>query len=264
MIIFIPTRGRLSQQYTRVSLFAHQLPYRVIMVVPECEQEHWMDEKFVVPDEYKFSDIRQAIVDKYWEEDPYHVCIDDDLKFYIRKSASDWRLRYTELDDIIKMFKRIENYLEDYAHGALSPREGNNRVVRKYLENTRAMRFHFYDAEIIHKEGLDFRDVVCRQDFHMTLSLLELGYNNVVDFEYAQGQRGSQAKGGCERYRTLELMAAEAYKLQELHPVGVKVVQKKTKSAWGGMRTDVTCQWKKSFCIRQDERKLFRSENEGN
>lgn len=260
MLIFIPTRGRVDTQYTRIALFANSISYRVIMVVPECEKQHWKSvDKFIVPDDYKFSDIRQEILDTYWQADPYHMCIDDDVKFYVRKSKEDWHLRYTEYEDILVMLKRIDNYMiEGYAHGAISPREGNNRVEELTRENTRAMRCHFYDAKILHKEGFDFRDVVCRQDFHMTLSMLELGYINIVDYEFAQGQRSSQAKGGCERYRTLELMAEEAHKLKALHPVGVRIVEKKTKHSWGGTRTDVTCQWKKSYCIRSNERKLYR------
>lgn len=264
MIIFIPTRGRIAKQYTRTSLFVDKIPYRVVMVVPECESHHWDCDKFVVPDDYKFPDIRQALVREFWEEDPHHMCMDDDLKFYIRRDPEDWHLLYSTYDEIVEMLKEIEVWVDKYAHGALSPREGNNRVEALTVENTRAMRCHFYNAEVIHKEGLDFRESVCKEDFHMTLSLLELGYKNLVSYRYAQGQiSGSNATGGCERYRTMEMMEIEAHKLKALHPKGVKVVQKKTKVAWnGGVRTDVICYWKKSYCIRANERILYRSKNE--
>jgi len=259
MIIFIPTRGRRHYQYTRKALYVDKIPFKVVMVVTECEEHQWdTANKLVIPDEYKFSDIRQEIVNKYWSIDPHHMCIDDDLKFYVRIKENDWHLRYTNYDDIIIMLNRIEKYLEDYAHGGISPRELNNRHNILTENNTRVTRCHFYNAADLHGEGFDFRDLICKQDFHMTLSMLELGYQNIVDFEFAQGQRGSQAKGGCERYRTLELMAAEAHKLKELHPNFIRVSEKITKGSWGGKRTDVTCYWKKSFCTRENDRKLYR------
>jgi len=258
MIIFIPTRGRVNVQRTRKHLFVDKIPYRTIMVVPECEADQWDCEKFVVPDNYIFPDIRQAIVREFWEVDPYHMCMDDDLEFAIRRIKDDWHILPCTFEEIVAMLREVEVWLDTYAHGAISPREGNNRVEALTVENSRAMRCHFYDAEIIYKEELDFRESKCKEDFHMTLSLLELGYTNIVSYKYAQGQSGSNSKGGCERYRTPEMMEQEAYKLKELHPNGVTIVHKKTKMSWGGgTRIDVMCYWKKSFCTRANERKLF-------
>ncbi|KKL53419.1 hypothetical protein LCGC14_2275600, partial [marine sediment metagenome] len=45
---------------------ADAIPYKVIMVVPECEKQHWKEmDRYVVPDDYMFSDIRQEIVEEY-------------------------------------------------------------------------------------------------------------------------------------------------------------------------------------------------------
>jgi hypothetical protein len=94
----------------------------------------------------------------------------------------------------------------------------------------------------------------------MTLSLLELGYPNLISFKYMHDQPTSGSKGGCERYRTKEMLDQEARKLQDLHPGFVSIVEKSTKHAWGGgKRTDVICYWKKAFCSKQNERKLFRN-----
>jgi hypothetical protein len=58
---------------------------------------------------------------------------------------------------------------------------------------------------------------------------------------------GSSADGGCSTYRTPELQAQAARLLAELHAPYVKVVEKETKTAWGGgTRTDVMIQWKRA------------------
>ena len=54
--------------------------------------------------------------------------------------------------------------------------------------------------------------------------------------------------GGCSTYRTMELQGAAAEKLAAKHHPFVKVVIKKTKTAWGGAeRKDVIVQWKKAY-----------------
>jgi hypothetical protein len=110
------------------------------------------------------------------------------------------------------------------------------------------MRFHFYRASVLKEINFHFDDVVTKQDFHMTLSLLEHGYPNVVNFGWMQGQPGSNTDGGCSWYRTPEVMAAGAIRLKELHPDFVRIVEKETLHSWGGgKRLDVNVSWKKAL-----------------
>ena len=86
------------------------------------------------------------------------------------------------------------------------------------------------------------------EDFHVTLSLLELCFPNLVMQDFACGQAASNAPGGCSLYRDAKLQSQAAMNLAAAHPGFVKVVTKNAKS-WQGMntRTDVRVQWKKAF-----------------
>ena len=89
------------------------------------------------------------------------------------------------------------------------------------------------------------------EDFDVTLSLLELGYPNRITYKYAWGQGRSGDDGGCSLYRTSEMQKNAAIRLAEFHPRTVKVVNKRSKTKWGGLdsevRVDVIVNWKKAF-----------------
>jgi hypothetical protein len=86
------------------------------------------------------------------------------------------------------------------------------------------------------------------EDFDVALSLLTKGYENAIINTVAHNQKGSGAVGGCSVWRTPQVQAQAALKLAELYPGIVKVVEKTTKTAWGGgTRTDVTIQWKAAY-----------------
>jgi hypothetical protein len=88
-----------------------------------------------------------------------------------------------------------------------------------------------------------------QEDFNMTLNLLRRGYKNLMLHRWVHNQAGgSGAVGGCNTYRKLEERDKTIYRLAELHPGLVQVVEKQTKTAWGGQkRLDVVVQWKKAY-----------------
>lgn len=269
MRIFVPTRARIDAQITRREFFLDDplLPYPVTYIVPESEHDRfkarWPQSKdiVVVPDTFKLSDIRQAIIEHHAEPDPFHVCMDDDLVFLRRWAPLDIRQRSRgtkaapiRFPDAVAAFQKMESWLKDgYVHGALSPRGGNNTIEGTHKINGRACDCHFYRADVIKAEGLRFTDVTLRQDFHMTLSLLELGYSNVIDAEFMTGQSDGKP-GGCQVYRTPEMLAQQAHLLAELHPGFVKVVEKERKGGFG-VSTDVRISWAKAFRSRVSDRK---------
>lgn len=255
MQIFIPTRGRIDKQYTLDNLFlnSHYMSYQIYMIVPECEKSLWKngDGKIIktVPDNFGYSDIRQWILENF-NTDPNHLVIDDDLTFYRRKENSTY-LRKTNLEDIKNMLSWINNQFEkDFAHGGISAREGNNNIETSEFENTRMMRCCFYNANILNKHNIRCDDVICRMDFHITLSLLKLGYKNIVNFEFAHNQpnSGNSNAGGCSHYRSLKLMNEQALLLENLHKPYVKTYKKKTKTSYDGQeRIAVKISWKKAW-----------------
>ena len=253
LAIYIPTRGRVDRQLTAQNFQVDDLPWPVYRVVPECEADQWNVDKLVVPNDYKFSDIRQFILQ---QPPAYHIVMDDDLSPALRLENDPTRFlsfkqmsQQERIDHSKKLISDIEELLDQgWIHGGVAVRQGGNRDTNRYQLNTREMRFHFYNANFVKHLGYDFRRVVIKQDLDFTLWMLEQGIPNILINYYVQDQDGSNSEGGCSRYRTDEVLTEGAYKLASLHPEFVQVVEKKPKTAWGGKsRLDVNIQWKKAY-----------------
>lgn len=193
---------------------------------------------------------RNAILDEATRRGESHVAIlDDDINFLIRRDDHAYHLRGATEAEVRQMFQEIDETLEEYVHIGVSGREGNNRVLEDAVENTRMMRFVALDLEVLNKHQIRYR-LENREDFDLTLQLLTLGYPNLVYYKYAQGQKNSGMEGGLSGspVRTADAMAANAHELAELWPGLVKVVEKTTKTSFGGgTRTDVVIYWKKAY-----------------
>jgi len=208
----------------------------------------------VLPYGYEnLAEKRSLVIMTMVEENVDKYClIDDDLVFLIRRDATGFSMRNQEEADTLAMFDYIDRLLDTYPHGAISPREGNNRVgngTREQLDReiTRAMRFHFFRTkECLEMEHSRVKDL---EDFDFTLQMLKAGYKNVVPYWYSQGQGKTQAAGGCSVYRTHKVHEDAANLLVQLHPglVTKRLKQNKTDADGFGTRTEVTVQWKKAY-----------------
>jgi hypothetical protein len=182
--------------------------------------------------------------------------LDDDLRFYIRKATNDWHLRYLEAEEYPALFGLLDKWLDDYAHCGISAREGNNRVEHLSVESTRYMRVLAYNLDFF--DGIELGRVKVMEDFDINLQLLKKGLPSKISYYYAQGQGSSNAAGGCSEWRTLEVQSQGAERLKELHPEVVEVVEKETKTAWGGgTRKDVKVQWKRALKLGAQNGELF-------
>lgn len=249
MRLYIHTYGRANKQIT---LERFKPIEELVWLVVQEREEHLYDypRTLVLPDSIRtLSPTRQWILENAKAEKI--VMLDDDLAFYRRKSKADWHLRYCNEDDLWDLVDWFDSALDKYSHVGVSAREGNNRIERLEVENTRMMRCLGYNRKKVLKTGARFDRLPTKQDFDMTLQLLRKGHANLVSFEFAQGQwNGSQAEGGCSVYRTEQMMTESAEALAKLHPGFVKLREKTTKTAWkslGGVRIDVTCYWQKAF-----------------
>lgn len=250
--LYVQTYGRVNQQPTANFLLQHDIPFT--MVVQEREAhlyENWQAlgvELEVLPDHVR--DL--AHTREYQAYNPktrYFVWMDDDLKFFTRKTDSIY-LRPIETNaEAGALFKELYGWLKDgIPHVSVSMREGNNRIPEHYSEVMRMCRVLGYDSKVLHNLRVQIRRTKCREDFDLTLQLLRAGYPNRVTFKYAQNQKGSNTQGGCSVYRDDPLLAWSAHKLAKIHRPYVKVVRKQTKTAWGGKkRFDVQIQWKKAY-----------------
>jgi hypothetical protein len=255
MLIYIHTAGRPRRQIT-FDYLPRALQSKVQIVVQHKERDAYRAalpahaKLLILPSDIKtLSPTRQWLLDNCPEE---KFCfLDDDLEFAVRRADNPTLFKACALlpEHFPRIFDWLEQELDFYAHAGIIAREGANRFTDGMpLECTRMMRVLAYHARAVRSVGARFDRLPSKQDFDMTLQLLRAGFPNRVSTMYTQGQRGSDATGGCSVYRTDAMMEESALGLQKLHPQFVKLVRKKTKSAWGGKeRVDVTIQWKNAY-----------------
>jgi hypothetical protein len=254
MLIAIPSRARAAQVNHTFERLPPALQAQAVFFVPKAEVPEYaarfgnMAVQGVKVD--GIGKTRQFILDYAMANITNRkvTMLDDDLAFFVRRTDEPTKLEKATPADVKKLFARLENKLNKHAHAGVAAREGANRCVDDFLYNTRMLRVLSYNAEVLKREKIRYDRLPVMEDFDVTLQLLRKGYSNVVLNQWAQDQGTSNAPGGCSTYRTPEVQAAGAYGLAELHPEFVTVVQKETKTAWGGgTRTDVRIAWKKAY-----------------
>jgi hypothetical protein len=176
------------------------------------------------------------------------LMLDDDLDFAVRREDDPTKFRTAADADIADMLLDVQAKLKECPFVSVGAREGGHMNTADYVYNTRAMRALAYNAPFLQLKGVTCAPMRLMEDFHVALQLLEQGEDMVVCNRWVTNQRGgSGSKGGCSSFRTLEMQGEEARKLAELHPEFVTVVEKQTKTAWGGAkRLDVRVAWKKA------------------
>lgn len=178
------------------------------------------------------------------------VMLDDDVHFLVRRGPDMWQMRKTEKSEVDDLFRTVENLLYRYGHVGVSGREGNNRIgvgePPLIAENTRTIRFLAYRTEDFLRA--EHGRVRVMEDFDVNLQLLRRGVPNCSIHYWAQGQRMTNAPGGCSTYRSHEVHEQSAIRLAELHPGLVSLRQKQNKTGGDfGTRTEVTIQWKRAL-----------------
>jgi hypothetical protein len=174
--------------------------------------------------------------------------LDDDLVFATRRHDDPTKFRGATDNDVIVMFEAIENLLDHHSMVGVAGREGANRRTENVLLNTRLMRVLGYRADTLKELGIKATVADVMNDFGVVLELLTRGHAVANINWIVQNQHGSDTSGGCSTYRTAEVQTAAAKALHDRFPQFVKIVQKETKTAWGGKpRTDVIIQWKEAY-----------------
>lgn len=246
MEIYILSSGRAQKQTTWDNL-PRSLQERVKLVVPPDEATAYgryplLTGGWVVRNPGK---VRQRLIE---QAENKVVMLDDDLVFATRRTDDPTRFREATPYDLSTLFNEIEDSLSEFAHVGVAPREGGNRNTDRTMQCTRMMRVLAYQAQTLRAMKVRFDRLQVMEDFDVTLQLLRAGLPNIVLNHMVQNQNGSNAAGGCSQWRTPQIQTDAAYALKELHPRYVTVVQKETKTAWGGgVRTDVRIQWKEAY-----------------
>lgn len=284
LTLAIRTRGRADNQLSLKKFYLEEvckaLPWvRFRIIMPSSEKQAyvkyqpWTREFIrVTPDDYRSGDVFQFLTENFGR---YILAIDDDLQLDHRRDPASPSQRGASgrPTDVIQMLKRVRSWFEKgYVHGGLSLRANNHYCIGEtFKTNTRVCGADFWDAEILNSEGILFNQdgLQVRSDFHAWVSLLELGYPNVCDYEFMVGQNGagkgkeagSNAPGGCSTYRTPEYMEQQTILLQELHPESVSIRFKKRvtasalKLATDQGVPDVRIGWQKCLGIKANLRK---------
>jgi len=174
--------------------------------------------------------------------------LDDDLTFAIRRTDEPTKFSTPTDGDIEAVIEDVEYKLDSYAHVSIAPREGGNRRIEPYVPNTRALRALAFRVDKLKTYDIKFTDMEVMEDFYVQLSLLLKGESHLTINWMVQNQGGSNSEGGCSTYRTPEVQARAAEALHAKFPDFVRVVDKETKTAWGGgTRKDVVVSWKSAY-----------------
>jgi len=254
MQIFIPSHARANIQSTIKFIPPKWLKRTQLVIHPSEYDEyskHHLSTLLLVTNEdtYGIARTRQWIIDN--AKSKYVLMFDDDMEF--SKRNEEGKLRKSDLNDVDDMIKLLSIWLREdkFAHVGISPRAGNNYVKGDYTEIARMNNAYGFNISVLKKHNICFDHLKVMEDFDVTLSLLEAGYPNRVTYKYAWGQKKSGDVGGCSTYRTSGVQRQAAIQLCQRHPKSVKVVGKKTKTAWGGgignTRTDVCINWKIAY-----------------
>jgi hypothetical protein len=179
------------------------------------------------------------------------VMFDDDLRFAVRHADTGYKkLHQATSSEIDTHLRYLDSILDAYIHAGWSPRQGNNNQPADEIRCGRQMFVLGYRCDRIRSlvagGEVVLGRVATREDMELTVQLLKLGYENVIDYRIAADQvSGYAAKGGCSEERTIESTSADAEAFAALHPGYVKVVEKKYEGSPN--RKEVVVQWKKCY-----------------
>jgi hypothetical protein len=252
MLYYVHSAGRAGPLPTLDALLGTPHAARARLVVQAKEAKAYAAaypnvRTIVLPPSIKsLSPTRQWLLEN--SDSRKFILFDDDLAFAKRRIDDPTKFESTRPGRLKHMLDLLDRTLDKFAHVGVLAREGGNRITAPHVDVIRMMRVLGYDRDRVLATGARFDRLPTKQDFDMTLQLLRAGLPNRVIASYVQNQAGSNTAGGCSAYRTSEMMDKSAHDLAALHPGFVKVVQKNTKTSWGGgTRTDVTIAWKKAY-----------------
>jgi len=265
-LLYVPSRGRPHGDTIRC-LMAGGLTDRMRLVIREEELSLYAepsprgDGGFYTPHGIRIlttsaqtiTHTRQWIVDQH-DTSLYgaFICmLDDDLKVYRRSTVEPSKFlalessrEYAEMFDVLH---DAWNFYK-YAHVGILPREGAH-IYTENEECGRNMRLLCYDVEVMREKSILFR-TRGREDFDVQLQLIKAGYPNLLLYQWCHNQKGSGLVGGVSDYLTLADRSSTCQELKDFHPDLVEIVERHTKTAWGGQsRLDVRIAWKKAYTL---------------
>lgn len=254
MNIYIPSMQRSTKQITVAGL-PTSVHARIHLVVPTAEADAYKQAmknttvSVLACPAKGIADTRQWIINTAQKRSEQKlVMMDDDLTFAKRNPDDKTKFLTCTDKDKLTMLKAVEKLVDKYTHVGVLGREGGNRITEDVALCTRMMRLYAFNLPKLKASGAKYTSGLVMDDFDMILQLLRKGHPNAVLCSYVQNQPGSNTAGGASTYRTPAVTKATVEALERIHAPFVKVVEKTTKSSWGGgTRLDVLVQWKKAY-----------------
>jgi hypothetical protein len=256
--ILIPTLGRMDKQYTYNHL-PQKWKDKVTFIVQNHEYaemaERYGDKVRKLPDDIKtLSPTRQWCWDEYYGTQ--WMFMDDDFKYFKYKeplpegSENKWLTRDMEDHEFDDMFDTFWKWADEEIYfGAVSTSwVMPSATYWPYMNNTRMMTNMFFNTPYLPRD-IQWNRLPTAQDFDATLQLLTRGYRNRMHTKYRVTVSDTNAKGGCETYRTLDMMNSTHRKLSQLFPKYVSIREKILKTGPLAGQTQDSCfiQWSKAF-----------------
>lgn len=150
---------------------------------------------------------------------------------------------------LVDAFRQLQDRMtrkEDrYVHVGMSSRMGNNQESDEWKIIGRAMHLIGHRRDALIHNNIRFDEIKLREDFNVTLRLLQLGLPNTIYYTVCGSPSDYGAKGGCSDERTEELANQQAELLGSKFPGFVKVLNKKYSHS--GDRKEVYIYWDKVY-----------------
>lgn len=249
MIIVIPTFNRVQRQVTLKETPKNLHKYVYLCCTKEeqplLEKETGHKQFIIQPAKVKTIHAKRQFILEWCRDNAVKkvLMLDDDM-FWQARGPKGLIKEYASETHVTSAMKEMAALLGEFAHAGFSSRLGNNRVESDYARTTRMMHSLGYNVKAFFAAKADFNRVHGKEDFDVTLQLLQKGYDNCVVYHTCVSPGKYDAPGGCSTERTLESANAAAEKLKSLHPEFVSVVEKTFKN---NPRMEVMMKWKRAY-----------------
>ena len=173
------------------------------------------------------------------------IIMDDDLWFDIRRNDAEKLRKPEHKDELLGMFRMIEELLEDTALVGVHPRQFGHAKPLPYVENGKMVCVHAINTSLLPDNFPRVDGFPILSDVRLVAGLLARGIPNKLITQYVVDWAPCMADGGCSDYRTHEMQREGCEQLAEMFGPYLKVKIKETKNdGFGGERYDFTCRWR--------------------
>jgi hypothetical protein len=279
LTLVIPTHGRVNKQ-TTLGALPTALKAEVVLVASLPEEAKALKALYPNNDVLTAKGTASIAEKRHWimgtvsklarARGHLLFMLDDDLAFFqrcppkwrewdeargaygIRADAPTGTSLMTRLyptdKELLRLFQELDKRVATHAPALLgiAHRRHSDKKKESWDLNGRMMYAFGVDPARYKTHKIRFDAVRVREDFHVVLSMLRAGEQGHSFCELLNNEYGSfGAPGGCSGERDMTLSDAQCFRLQELHPGFVKVVDREYKGSIP--RKEVVVSWKKAY-----------------